>query len=80
MLRCQILGHRYRFWGDGRTMRWQCERGCGALGAKRYGSPDEAARYAAAFDRDPARNLGRRAPLGLLPLRLLYAARRRRRG
>jgi hypothetical protein len=80
MLRCQILGHRYRFTNDGITMRWQCQRGCGAGGAKRYATPEDARRYAAAFDREDRESLGRRAPLGLTPLRLIRAVRRRRGG
>ncbi|MEA2256154.1 MAG: hypothetical protein QOG35_2199, partial [Solirubrobacteraceae bacterium] len=28
MLRCRLLGHRYRFRSEGDTMRWRCERGC----------------------------------------------------
>jgi hypothetical protein len=60
-------------------MRWSCERDCGAGGEKTYASPEEAARFAAAFDRDDRADLGRRAPLlGLFPLRLLHALRRRR--
>ena len=40
-------------------------------GRKRYAAPDEAARYATAFDREDRDDLGRRAPLvGLLPLRI----------
>jgi hypothetical protein len=35
MLRCRLLGHRFRFSADGSTMRWDCERGCGAGGEKR---------------------------------------------
>jgi len=78
MLRCRLLGHRFRFSSDGDTMRWECERGCGATGAKRYSSAEEAALFARSFDREDRQDLGRRAPLvGLLPLRLLRAARRR---
>jgi hypothetical protein len=69
-LRCAVVGHRVRFWSEGETMRWSCERGCGLEGSKDYESADEAARYATAFDRDDARDLGRRAPLSLFPLRL----------
>ena len=47
-----------------------CERGCGLEGSKAYASAGEAARYATALDRDDARDLGRRAPLSLFPLRL----------
>lgn len=79
MLRCRLLGHRYRFAADGATMRWSCERGCGAGGEKTYESPEEATRFAASFDRDDRADLGRRAPpLGLFPLRLLHALKKRR--
>jgi hypothetical protein len=80
MLRCRLLGHRFRFSSEGETMRWSCERGCGAGGSKRYRSPAEARRYATAFDREDREDVGRRAPLGLTPLRLLRALRRRRLG
>lgn len=59
-------------------MRWKCERCGDALGAKEYASADEARRYAAAFNKRDTDDLGKRAPLvGLLPLRLWRAARRR---
>jgi hypothetical protein len=59
-------------------MRWRCERECGAEGAKEYATAADAARYASAFDREDAQDLGRRAPLvGLLPLRAAHAMRRR---
>jgi hypothetical protein len=77
MLRCRLLGHRFRFAAAGREMRWTCERGCGAGGAKRYGTAQEAEQYARAFDRDDRSDLGRRAPAGLLPLRLARLVRRR---
>jgi hypothetical protein len=79
MLRCRALGHRYRFSSDGPTMRWDCERGCGAGGSKRYASAADAARYARAFDREDRRELGRRTPVGLLPLRILRWLRRKSR-
>lgn len=79
MLRCRLLGHRYRFTSEGDVMRWSCERGCGAGGAKRYPAPGDAQRYARAFDRDDARDVGKRAPVGLFPLRLARAVRRRAR-
>jgi hypothetical protein len=61
-------------------MRWTCERGCGAGGSKEYASNAEAARYAAAFDREDRGELGRRAPLlGMFPLRLWSTLRRRQR-
>jgi hypothetical protein len=52
MLACRVFGHRMRFSAEGAEMRWSCARGCGAGGAKAYASPDQAARYAAAFDRE----------------------------
>lgn len=71
-----MLGHRYGFEADGRTMAWRCERGCGAGGSKTYGSAEAAARYATAFDRRDDADLGRRAPLiGLFPLRLWHKLR-----
>ena len=77
MVACRILGHRYRFVADGRTMRWKCQRGCGAGGEKIYTSASDARRYASAFDREDRDNVGRRAPLiGLLPLRIWRALRR----
>jgi hypothetical protein len=74
---CSVLGHRVRFWTEGETMRWACERECGLEGAKRYESAAVAARYARAFDREPGDDLGRRAPLSLLPLRLVRRGARR---
>jgi hypothetical protein len=79
VLRCRLLGHRYRFTTSGATMSWDCER-CGAPGgSKRYASAADAARYAAAFDREDRDDLGRRAPLVAgLPLRLIRVLRGRR--
>jgi hypothetical protein len=79
VLRCQLLGHRYRFTSDGETMHWRCQRGCGAGGSKRYATSGDARRFAAAFDREDRDDLGRRAPVGLTPLRLLRALRGRHR-
>jgi hypothetical protein len=70
MLACRVLGHRYRFWAEGPTMRWECSRDCGDAGAKEYSSSEEAARYARGLDREDRDTAGRRAPLSLLPLRL----------
>jgi hypothetical protein len=70
MLSCRVLGHRVRFEADGETMRWSCARGCGLEGAKSYPTHAEAARYAAAFDREDREDIGRRTPLSLMPLRL----------
>jgi hypothetical protein len=78
MLKCRLLGHRFRFTSEGEAMHWRCER-CPAEGSKRYPTPDEARRYAVAFDREDRRDLGRRAPLfGLFPLRLMHGLRRRK--
>jgi hypothetical protein len=78
MLRCRTLGHRYRFAASGTEMRWACARCDHEGGIKQYATPDEARRYAAAFDREDRQDLGRRAPLfGLLPLRLARLLRRR---
>jgi hypothetical protein len=77
VLRCRFLGHRFRFSSEGATMRWTCQRGCGAGGSKRYPSADDAHRYAAAFDREDRADLGRRAPLVAgFPLRIWRAVRR----
>jgi hypothetical protein len=77
VLACRVLGHRHRFSADGATMRWRCER-CADGGEKTYADAADARRYAAAFDREDRRDLGRRAPLvGLLPLRLWRAVTRR---
>ena len=81
MLRCQLFGHRPRFIADGATMRWECRRGCGAAGSKRYASAEEAVRYARGLNREDRQDLGRRAPLvALLPLRLARLLRRHRAG
>jgi hypothetical protein len=80
MLRCRLFGHRFRFSSAGDTMQWRCERDCGAGGAKRYASAEDAERYARALDREDSDDLGRRALLfGLVPLRLARAAHRRQR-
>jgi hypothetical protein len=81
MAACRLLGHRYRFHADGATMVWECERGCGAGGSKRYDSAADAARYAAAFDERDTDKLGSRPMLSLLPLWLARkAGERARRG
>lgn len=73
--RCRVFGHSPVFTADGHTMRWECERGCGdGGGVKRYGTVEEAQRYAGAFNRRDSADMGKRAPLiGLLPLRLWRA-------
>lgn len=60
-------------------MHWECERGCGAAFSKTYATGAEAERYARALDREDRESLGARAPLvGLFPLRIVRALRRRR--
>ncbi|HEX6388490.1 MAG TPA: hypothetical protein VFZ89_03560 [Solirubrobacteraceae bacterium] len=76
MLRCRLLGHRFRFTSEGPTMRWTCQRGCAAGGEKRYATAADAQRYAAALDHEDRENLGRHAPLiAGLPLRIMRVLR-----
>lgn len=59
-------------------MRWECERACGAGGSKQYASAADARRYASELDRRDGEDLGKRAPfLGMFPLRIYRALRRR---
>jgi hypothetical protein len=74
MLVCRLFGHRWRFSAQGTTMRWDCARGCGAGGEKRYDSPERAARYARTLDREDREDVGRRPLLSLLPLGLARRA------
>jgi hypothetical protein len=77
VLRCRLLGHRYRFAASGETMTWECARACGAGGAKPYPTAADALRYARAFDSEDRAELGRRGPLvALLPLRIVGWLRR----
>jgi hypothetical protein len=71
-----VFGHRWRFSAESATMRWTCERGCGAGGEKSYDSPERAARFAQAFDREDRDDVGRRPLLSLLPLGLARRGRR----
>ncbi|HET9186479.1 MAG TPA: hypothetical protein VFN80_00880 [Acidothermaceae bacterium] len=76
---CTVFGHRYRFTAQGATMRWECQRGCGAGGHKQYGSEADARRYAQGLDVEDDAEVGRRAPLlGMFPLRVYRALRNRR--
>ncbi|HKG62541.1 MAG TPA: hypothetical protein VKB28_00625 [Solirubrobacteraceae bacterium] len=77
MRRCSVLGHDYRFSAEDATMRWSCDR-CGEDGgSKTYATAAEAQRYARAFDRRDAENVGKRPLLSLLPLWLARKAGRR---
>jgi hypothetical protein len=75
--RCSVFGHRFRFTPDGATMRWACARGCGAGGEKTYDTPEEAARYAAAFDRTDSSRVSEHPTLSTLPLWIARRLRRR---
>lgn len=57
---CRLFGHRWTFWRDGATVRWRCDRGCGAGGARAYATPREAVRHLRHYTREP------RPPVGLL--------------
>jgi hypothetical protein len=70
VLACRVSGHRPRFFAEGATLRWECVRDCGQRGEKRYESPEQAQRYARAFDREDREDTGRRPLLSLLPLGL----------
>lgn len=74
MLACRLLGHRWSFVAQGKTMHWSCLRRCGAGGSKRYESAERAERLARAFDREDRSDLGRRPLLSLLPLGLVRRA------
>ena len=73
-----MLGHRPRFRAEGCTLVWSCDRCDAPLGAKEYATAREAQHFARAFDRSDADDLGRRAPLGLTPLRMWRWLRDRR--
>ena len=75
MLRCGLLGHRLRFTAEGKELRWDCARGCGAGGTRRYERDEDARRYASALSRGHRADHRRALPFALLPLRL--ASRRR---
>jgi hypothetical protein len=78
VLACRVLGHRYRFTSEGATMRWRCQRDCGAGGQKQYESPEDAGRFAAAFDSEDRDAIKRvPVPFSLLPLRLFKRRERR---
>lgn len=52
-------------------MHWECARGCGFAGAKRYSSAALASRYALALNHEDRAAFGRRPLLSMLPLKLL---------
>jgi hypothetical protein len=59
-LSCRVFGCRWRFGAEGRVLSWWCARGCPSGGEKTYESAEQAARMAAALDREP------RGPAGVL--------------
>jgi hypothetical protein len=75
MLRCRLLGHRLRFAAEGTELRWDCARGCGAAGKRRYERAEDARRYARALSREPSTE---RRVLPGLPLWLADLVRGRR--
>ena len=77
MTSCRVLGHRWHFSAEGSTMHWECERGCGVGGSKRYPDEAQAQRYARAFGRRDSEDLGKRSLLSLLPLGLARRSARR---
>jgi hypothetical protein len=74
-LACRIYGHRPRFWAEGSSLRWECDRDCDHGGTREYATEDDARRLAVALDIEDRDKLGTRSLLSLAPLRL---ARRRR--
>lgn len=58
---CRILGHRWQFVATADTVHWWCGRGCDAEGSRRYGTPEEATRFAYLLNRSAPG-----PPLGLL--------------
>ena len=77
MLSCRVFGHSPRFENEGPTLEWECVR-CGLkLGQKTYPTAADAERYARGLNVADKDDLGHRAPLGALPLRLWRALRRR---
>ena len=78
MLACRVMGHRWRFSSRGSRdalgLRARLRRGRD----KRYGTAEEAARYARAFDREDTQDLGKRPTLSTLPLWLARRAARKR--
>jgi len=63
-LACRIFGCRFRFAADEHVLRWWCQRSCPSGGSKGYPSPADAARMAAAPDREPRGPAAVLAPLG----------------
>ena len=69
-LACRVYGHRPRFWAEGSTLRWECERECTDGGTREYASGEDARRIAAALDVEDRDRFGSRAITSLMPLRM----------
>jgi len=52
-LTCRIMGCRFRFAAENRTLTWWCQRGCPSGGTKAYPTPEQAQQLAVALDREP---------------------------
>lgn len=65
---CRFLGHRWRFWRDGATVRWDCRRGCSRGGAREYENEFEAARHLRHYAREAAPPVGFLMALAGAPL------------
>jgi len=63
-LACRVLGCRWRFGAEGRTLTWWCARGCPSHGEKSYATAAEANRMADTRDREPLGPRGFLAVLG----------------
>jgi hypothetical protein len=70
-LSCRVLGHRPRFWAEGTTLHWRCERDCDDPGGTReYESAADARRIAAALDVEDRDGISKRPIMSLMPLKL----------
>jgi hypothetical protein len=75
-LACRVFGHRPRFWAEGSTLHWQCDRDCDDAGGTRaYKSADDARRIAAALDVEDREGIGNRPIMSLMPLKLAKRSR-----
>jgi hypothetical protein len=67
---CTVFGHRPRFWAEGSTLHWECDRDCVDGGTREYASPADARRIAAALDIEDRDGFGKRALVSMAPVRL----------
>ena len=73
---CRLLGHRWRSYAAGTTIRWDC--GAAAPRAARCTAQPKMPRGTRALDRRDSDSLGRRPLLSLLPVALARRASKRR--